>query len=121
MSIFRAQSVQARPQFCERKAVNAGIHFADGTLLRGSALFFNDGLHAAFGIAQNAAIVGRVIQLRGENRGSSFTATVRVDTRCGRVRIPRPAPCMAWPVPRWGSCRTVCAPKAVTTAPTSAA
>ena len=81
MSVFRTQRVEARPQLRQREAINAGIHFANRALLGRGAFFFHDGLHAPFGIAHDAAIIGGIVKFGGENRGGSFAAAVRVEKR----------------------------------------
>ena len=79
MSVIRTQRVQARPQLFKREAINAGIHFLNGALLGRGAFFFDDGLHAAFGIANDAAVIGRVGDFGRENCGGGFAAAMRIE------------------------------------------
>ena len=122
MRVFRAQRIQARPQFLEREAINAGIHFANLALLGRGAFFLDDRQHAAFGVAHDAAVIRGVVEFRAENRGGGFAAAVRIEQSGERLRaqqrrvarkhnrqlralrIARRATCIACPVPRCGCC-----------------
>jgi len=81
MSVRGPERGEAGPEFFKREAINAGIHFADGALLGRGGFFFDDGLDAAFGIADDAAVVGRVVELGGEDGGGGFSAAVCVEER----------------------------------------
>src|SRR5579863_1164826 len=79
--VVRAERGEAGPEFFEREAINAGIHLVNGALLGGRSLFFDDGLHAALGIADDAAIVRGIVEFGGENRCRGFASAVRIEQR----------------------------------------
>src|ERR1700675_1228001 len=94
VSVVRTQRGKAGPEFFEREAINAGIYLVNCALLGRRSLFFDDGLHAALGIANDAAIVRGIVEYGGENRRGGFASAVRVEQggkRCGAQQrsVPR--------------------------------
>ncbi|MNF78443.1 hypothetical protein D3C84_606280 [compost metagenome] len=66
LGVVVGQAPQPVGQALARHGENAGIAFADGALLGGRVLVFDDGLHHARRVANNAAVAGRVDQVHGE-------------------------------------------------------
>jgi len=79
--VFGTQRCKAGPQFLEGEAVDRGIYFADDALLGRERLVLHDGLHAAFGVAQDPAVAGWIGKLGAQNRGCGFAPAVRIEKR----------------------------------------
>ena len=78
VEIFRTQRFQARPQFFQCEAINAGIDFLDGALRFVSGFFFHHRRHRATRLADNPAVTGRIIELGGKNRGRGLPRAMQI-------------------------------------------
>src|ERR1700675_2460270 len=85
VSVVRTQRGKAGPEFFEREAINSGIYLVNCALLGRRSLFFDDGLHAALGIANDAAIVRGIVEFGGENRRGGFRSAVSEESSARRA------------------------------------
>ena len=79
VSVIGLECGEARPQFFESEAVDAGVDFFYGALLGRGGFFFHDAFDAAFGVANDSAVVRRIFEDRAQNCGGGLLLMVRFD------------------------------------------
>ena len=86
MGIVRTERIEARPEFGQRETIDTRIDFANRTLFRCRGFFLDDRLHAAFGISNDATVIGGISQLGAENCRRRFAPAMGIKQRGERIR-----------------------------------